>query len=151
MDPRGDDPNRARVPEHERLNSRAMQEARCQAAGVLLVEWKFFQGGRLAVIGAMREAGASLRDALRYSGSSLNLYYHREKARVILQSSTWSGRSRSYSSRGPPMARGGSRPSSRRRSASPSTGSASRRYSGSSATPSQRRPRAKSSGRGTRP
>ena len=31
----------------------------------------------------MREAGASLRDALRYSGSSWNLYYHEKKARVI--------------------------------------------------------------------
>jgi putative transposase len=31
----------------------------------------------------MREAGANLRDALRYSGSSWNLYYHREKPRVI--------------------------------------------------------------------
>lgn len=31
----------------------------------------------------MREAGASLRDALRYSGSSWNLYYHEPKARVI--------------------------------------------------------------------
>lgn len=35
------------------------------------------------MIEVMREAGASLRDALRYSGSSWNLYYHEPKARVI--------------------------------------------------------------------
>ena len=31
----------------------------------------------------MREEGASLRDALRYSGSSWNLYYHQQKPRLI--------------------------------------------------------------------
>jgi len=31
----------------------------------------------------MREAGASLRDALRFTGSSWNLYYHQEKPRLI--------------------------------------------------------------------
>lgn len=31
----------------------------------------------------MREAGVGLRDALRYSGSSWNLYYHRDKPRTI--------------------------------------------------------------------
>jgi transposase InsO family protein len=35
------------------------------------------------VIEAMREAGASLRDALEHSGSSWNLYYHQEKPRLI--------------------------------------------------------------------
>jgi putative transposase len=35
------------------------------------------------VIEAMREAGVGLRDALRYSGSSWNLYYHQEKRRLI--------------------------------------------------------------------
>jgi len=32
----------------------------------------------------MREAGVGLRDALRYSGSSWNLYYHRAKPRLVL-------------------------------------------------------------------
>jgi putative transposase len=36
------------------------------------------------VIASMRETGASLRDALRYSGSSWNLYYHQEKPRLVL-------------------------------------------------------------------
>ena len=31
----------------------------------------------------MRESGASLRDALRYSGSSWNLYYHEQSPRLI--------------------------------------------------------------------
>jgi putative transposase len=31
----------------------------------------------------MREAGLGLRDALRYSGSSWNLYYHQERARAV--------------------------------------------------------------------
>jgi len=32
----------------------------------------------------MREAGLGLRDALRYSGSSWNLYYHKENPRLVL-------------------------------------------------------------------
>jgi len=32
----------------------------------------------------MREAGVGLRGALRYSGSSWNLYYHQEKPRLVL-------------------------------------------------------------------
>jgi len=32
----------------------------------------------------MREAGVGLRDALKYSGSSWNLYYHQEKPRLVI-------------------------------------------------------------------
>ena len=36
------------------------------------------------MIEVMRQAGASLRDALRYSGSSWNLYYHHDNSRIII-------------------------------------------------------------------
>ncbi|MDA4131707.1 MAG: IS3 family transposase [Thaumarchaeota archaeon] len=36
------------------------------------------------MIASMREAGVGIRGALRYSGSSWNLYYHQEKPRLVL-------------------------------------------------------------------